>query len=78
MICVYLFLHDRVIYLLTDSPWRVDIRSAATMTAGGSGLQMVPVGVRANFEVKTGGIDHGDIRIAITGLHLILARLKML
>ena len=62
-----LYIDENVLlFIISDSPWRVDIKSAANMTVGGSGLQMVPINTHACFEVKTGGLDHGDIRINIT------------
>ena len=52
--------------VLPGSPWKIDIVSAANITASGNGLQLVPVNRPAHFEVKTGGYGHvGDAGIQV-------------
>ena len=52
---VITFIYHKFVLVLIGSPWRVDIRSAAHISASGRGLQMVPARVPASFDVQTGG-----------------------
>ena len=50
---------------MTGSPWKVDVRSSANVTIVGSGIQFVPVGRLATFEVRT-GISGGSVIVNVT------------
>jgi hypothetical protein len=47
------------------SPWRVDVRSPASITVTGNGLHLVPVGRVAVFEVHSSQ-SNGDVIVNIT------------
>ena len=49
--------------LLSGSPWRVEIRSAAHVTATGQGLQLVQVRHPAMFEVRAGPGSPADAMV---------------